>query len=93
MTTFPLDGGVGVSPETATTDINDDVREMADMVPHQMWFSAPQGGIIHINNRFYEYTGLDRDCGTGLGWANVIYPDDIEECMQSRDKAVKEALP
>ena len=87
----PSDGGVGVAPEAATADINHDIREMADMVPHQMWFSAPLGGIVYINNRFFEYTGADRALGVGVGWKNVVHPDDLAECIRTRDDAIKSA--
>ena len=87
----PSDGGVGVAPETATADINADIREMADMVPHQMWFSAPQGGIVYINDRFYEYTGLPRNAGIGVGWRSIVHPEDLEECNRTRDEAIREA--
>ncbi|MBC7808263.1 MAG: PAS domain-containing protein [Akkermansiaceae bacterium] len=90
----PLFGGgvVVASVNTPTVDFVDaDVRELADMVPHKMWFSGPRGGVLFLNARFAEYTGVPRQQSYGMGWRDVVHPEDLGECLdvRKRDEAIR----
>ncbi|MBC7807098.1 MAG: PAS domain-containing protein, partial [Akkermansiaceae bacterium] len=90
---LPLFGGEGsTSFDTPTIDsIDSDIRELADTVPHKMWFSGPRGGVLFLNARFTEYTGVPCERACGMGWRDVVHPDDLTECLdvRKRDEAIR----
>ena len=92
----PGDGSENYAPATTTSGIdtlNADVRDMADTVPHMMWFSGPRGGVLFYNKRFAEYTGIDPHAAFGTGWSVTIHPDDLDECIKTRNEALLSEKP
>lgn len=79
----------------AIYSIDADMRELADTVPHKMWFSGACGGVLFLNARFFEYTGLTAEQTYGNGWKVVVYPDDLKLCTntRARDEAVRNHQP
>jgi len=52
------------------------------MPPEIVFFSRPDGYCAHLNNAFYDYTGLSLRCGEGGGWERILHPDDRETNWQ-----------
>ncbi len=53
-------------------------RNMADHAPVMLWVTDPAGACVYLNRQWFEYTGQARDAGLGLGWLDVLHPDDAE---------------
>ncbi|WP_267382916.1 MULTISPECIES: PAS domain-containing protein, partial [unclassified Sphingomonas] len=51
-------------------------RTMADRAPVMMWVTDPSGFCIHLNARWYEFTGQAPGAGEGYGWLDAVHPDD-----------------
>ncbi|WP_010489067.1 PAS domain-containing protein [Pseudomonas sp. S9] len=47
-------------------------------VPGFLWSAAPDGGVIFINQRWCDYTGISLENARGIGWTASIHPDDAE---------------
>lgn len=87
-----------MAAETQSTEANsdeavpcDDFRRFADFVPLMMWRSDTEGGAIHHNECWLDFTGRSRDDELGHGWRRGLHPDDfdrhaalVEEAFASR---------
>jgi PAS domain S-box-containing protein len=52
-------------------------RSLADAVPQIVWTTDVDGKTLSYNERWYEYTGLER--GEGGNASAVVHPDDVAE--------------
>jgi len=62
--------------EAASRAIEERLRLIIDTIPTIIWRKFPDGSADFLNQRFREYTGLSLQDGLGLGWMNVLHPDD-----------------
>lgn len=53
-------------------------RSVADHAPVMLWMTDPSARCTHLNQRWYEFTGQTPETGLGLGWLDVVHPDDFE---------------
>ncbi len=56
-------------------------RAVADNIPQLAWITAPDGGIIWYNKRWFDYTGTTHEQMKGWGWKAVHHPDHIEHVV------------
>jgi PAS domain S-box-containing protein len=75
----------------ALQDIQGHFRMFAEALPHIAWMTDPYGGGAYFNQRWYDFTGLERSSATGSQWIAAVDPDhrpDIEsawaEALSSR---------
>ncbi|NJC62908.1 PAS domain-containing protein, partial [Planosporangium flavigriseum] len=66
-----------------------DLRLLADSLPHIMWVSAPDGFTEYVNRWVVEYTGLPEEANLGWGWVALIHPDDAERARNAWDEAAR----
>ncbi|WP_296819503.1 PAS domain S-box protein [Brevundimonas sp.] len=93
-------GYVGIGFDiTAAREAEDALREsearfraMADSAPSPVWVSGPQGGIEFSNQAMVEFVG-DRERAEGLGWLDILHPDEREAALELRDRALREQKP
>ncbi len=52
-------------------------KRLADMSPQIIWTARPDGYIDYYNQRWYEYTGFDKNYGDE-SWMPAFHPDDLE---------------
>ena len=62
--------------------LNSELRFLADAMPQIVWTSKPEGGVDYYNQRWFDYTGFNFEQTKDQGWAQVMHPDDLEECAQ-----------
>ena len=58
-------------------------RQLADAMPQIVWAARPDGYIDYYNERWYEYTGFDRDAYGQASWEPILHPDDVERCVDT----------
>lgn len=58
-------------------------RTMADRAPVMMWVTDATGSCIHLNARWYEFTGQEPGAGEGYGWLDAVHPDDRAAAEQA----------
>jgi formate hydrogenlyase transcriptional activator len=58
------------------------LQTLIDTVPAFLWTSFPDGSKEYLNKRWYEYTGLTLEQGTGWEWKVVVHPDDLDRLIR-----------
>jgi PAS domain S-box-containing protein len=61
------------------TASEDRLRNIIDAVPGFVWSAAPDGGVVFINKRWCDYTGLSLSEARGTGWTASVHPSDAAE--------------
>ncbi|GGE90489.1 PAS domain S-box protein [Sphingomonas prati] len=51
-------------------------RNMADHAPVMMWVTDQEGNCTYLNRRWYEFTSQTVEEADGMGWLDVVHPDD-----------------
>lgn len=51
-------------------------RNMADNAPVMVWMSESDGACTFLSKSWHDFTGQPLQEGLGMGWLNVIHPDD-----------------
>ena len=59
-------------------------RLLANAIPQLAWIADADGKRSWLNNRWREYTGLPTDDMLGLGWQQLLHPDDRERIVRSQ---------
>src|SRR5207237_815254 len=52
-------------------------RQLSNSMPQIIWTAQPDGTPDYFNDRWYEYTGLDRESFSKDLWLSVLHPDDV----------------
>ncbi len=64
-------------------------RLLADTIPQIVWTARPDGWLDYYNQKWFEYTGMTFTQTQGWGWASVLHPDDLQQCLEVWMQAVK----
>ena len=57
-------------------------RLLANHITQMSWTNLPNGEVNFYNQRWYDYTGLSFDDIRGVGFREVVHPDDIDETIK-----------
>jgi PAS domain S-box-containing protein len=68
-------------------------RFMADSAPVMIWVSDTNKQSTYINQLWLEFTGQSLEHETGEGWAEGVYPDDLEYCLETYNSAFDRREP
>jgi two-component system sensor histidine kinase/response regulator len=79
--------------EAALEGARDRYRFLAETIPQIVWTARPDGWLDYYNQRWFEYTGLTQKQTEGWGWGPVVHPDDLPNCLDSWDRAVRTGDP
>jgi PAS domain S-box-containing protein len=66
----------------------DTFRTLAQTMPNQVWASAADGGVDWLNDQVYRYSGTRPGQLDGVGWADIVHPDDRDAAGASWFAAV-----
>jgi PAS domain S-box-containing protein len=58
-------------------------QNMADAAPVLLWMSEPDGLCTFFNQSWLDFTGRTMDEEWGVGWAEGIYFEDFQKCMDT----------
>ncbi len=75
--------------EAALRESERSFRFLADSMPQIVWTSDPDGALDYYNQRWFDYTGMSLEQTQGWGWAPVLHPDDLQECIDVWTGSVK----
>jgi PAS domain S-box-containing protein len=85
---FETDGSIGgvlcivsettkrVEGETRLRESEARFRNMADHAPVMMWVTDHLGQCTYLNRSWYAFTGQQPGEGDGLGWLEMVHPED-----------------
>jgi len=65
----------------------------ADAIPAMVWFSDPDGVRTYFNQSWLEFVGRALRQEIGDGWTEGIYPDDLQQCLDTYRSSIKSRLP
>ena len=68
-------------------------RTMADGAPVMMWVSGVDKRCTDFNRGWLEFTGCPMEQQIGDGWADGVYPDDLEQCLATYVEAFDARRP
>lgn len=52
-------------------------RVLAQAVPNQVWSATPEGKLDWVNQKVFDYSGLDEEKLLGDDWAQLVHPADL----------------
>ena len=79
--------------EQARRDSEALFHEMADTAPAMLWISDPTGAWTFLSRQWYELTGQEPENALGLGWLNVLHPDDRDSAADAVYEATDQRRP
>ena len=53
-------------------------RNMSNHSPMMLWVTDADGHCVHLNDRWFEFTGQTPENGLGFGWLQAVHPEDQE---------------
>ncbi len=66
---------------------------VAENIPQLLWVTDAQGKTQYVNQRWLEYVGRPFEVTQAEGWANLVWPEDIEASRSAWLKAIAEGTP
>jgi two-component system NtrC family sensor kinase len=70
-----------------------ELRFLADSIPHMVWIADTNGNAVYFNDRWFEFTGLKREESLSAGWLQVIHRDDLAEVTDLWRKSLRAESP
>jgi PAS domain S-box-containing protein len=67
--------------EDARQRSEDHYRYMVQLNPQMPWIMEPSGKVIEVSPRWEQITGRALEETLGLGWKNVVHPEDLERML------------
>ena len=66
------------------------LRLLIDTIPALVWRTSPTGMNEYANRRLLEFSGQSLHWFRGVGWQNLIHPDDLPPTLAIWQKALDE---
>lgn len=80
-------GAFAERPATLDEDLQRQVLMLTEAMPHMVWISDSEGRATHANQRFYDFSGIDRQSDDGWAWVQVLHPVDLDRAMLAGNEA------
>lgn len=79
--------------EDARIESERQFRQLADIMPQQVWTADEKGELGYVNSVTLNYFGKSEEEIVGAGWQTVIHPNDIELVLKTWAKSLKDLTP
>ena len=56
-------------------------NSIINAVHGSIWITDPEGGLLFLNQYWYDYSGLTEEESLGHAWVAVLHPDDVDRLM------------
>ncbi|MDZ8222402.1 PAS domain-containing protein [Nostoc sp. ChiVER01] len=76
--------------EEALRQSEERYRCLAELIPQLVWTANTEGGLLDVNQRWLEFTGLTPEQVHTIGWKEVVHPEDITILAQKWSEAVEQ---
>jgi len=67
---------------------HESLRILLDSLPNLVWILTPEGEVQEFNQQWPRFSGMPREM-SGLGWMEVMHPEDREPIRQARDQGLR----
>ena len=74
--------------EMALRESEERYRILAEAMPQMVWM-ADRTGVQYWNQRWYDYTGIQKDESLGVGGTQLVHPDEQERTMELWQNAIE----
>jgi len=74
--------------EIALRESEERYRVLAEAMPQMVWL-ADRTGVQYWNQRWYDYTGIQRDEALGIGGVQIVHPDEQERTLELWQQAIE----
>jgi PAS domain S-box-containing protein len=68
-------------------------RQLADSMPHIVWTAKPDGYVNYFNERWYNFTGFDRQVFGDQSWLPLLHPEDAQRRRRAWYAAIRSGMP
>lgn len=75
--------------EEALRESEERFRLIADSSPMMLWLCNAESQCVFVNHSRLTFTGRRFEEEMGLGWSNIIHPDDVGSVMENYHRAYK----
>jgi PAS domain S-box-containing protein len=65
--------------EKALSESEERFRNISDNSPMMLWVTDADGRCVHLNKRWFQFTGQTPETGLVFGWLNAVHPEDSAE--------------
>ncbi|MBV8812613.1 MAG: PAS domain S-box protein, partial [Acidobacteriaceae bacterium] len=79
--------------EAALLESEGRFRQLADSMPQIVWTARPDGFVDYYNERWFGFTGFDRNNFGDVSWEPILHPDDVKRCKESWQASVSTGRP
>lgn len=69
-----------------------ELRQMADFIPQKISTTDSKGNRIYFNRNWMNFTDLPFEELKGIGWRQLIHPDDLEATILKWDRCIQEGI-
>jgi len=66
---------------------------LADALPHMIWSARSDGYDEYSNKHWYQFTGAPDGTSTGLGWIEMLHPDDRDQTWAQWQHSARTGQP
>ncbi|CAG8537246.1 9659_t:CDS:10 [Paraglomus occultum] len=60
-------------------------RMLAEAIPQIVFTATPKDGILYVNNKWTDYSGMNYEQTKGLGFLSMVHPEDRDKCVLPQD--------
>jgi PAS domain S-box-containing protein len=79
--------------DPAAAAVSAAVRLSYDAIPIIIWTATPEGTCDYVNARWLEFTGRTLAAEVGLGWTEIVHPEDREAYNERFQRALAKREP
>jgi PAS domain S-box-containing protein len=60
-----------------------------EAIPPMAWTASSNGELNYFSQRWFDYTGQNREEAIGSGWEKVLHPDDVNSALEGWEHSLK----
>ena len=77
------------------SELPNELRKMIDTIPGFVWSAKPDGSVVYLSQRGFEYTGYSFDEIKNWKWRgiDIFHPDDIPYILDAWNRIINSGKP